>query len=259
MSEPKRPQKSDFDAVVRLKRTNNWLLYIIFVLSVTLPFLKSQEKYQEIVLMGEIFNITLMVIFAAITFIVDYYLFPKAERVRRSDFIDNSFGTISNVEQSEKYFSNDAIERGIYKASANLFENCLFTCKISKKMRFRQIMKSSIFALVIIGFAVIGFRNNQLAVPILQLFLSANILGDLIKLLLFVGKNERIFEDLLKLFGDRNFKSSPYLYLPHFLKIYSDYETNLAWAMILLDSKIYKEVNPSLSVEWEALKQKLSI
>lgn len=248
------PQYSDFQIIILLKKINNVLFYTIFVLSIGTAFIDKEFKtYFDYI------NIISMVMYSILTFYVDYYLFPRAEQVRRRDFIDNSFGTILNINQSEGYFSNDEKAVGIYKAATNLFENSLFTTNISKRMLPNKIIVSTIFIVVIIVLAVNGFSNTQFAVPTLQVFLSTNILGELIKLFLFIQKNEVYFDNLREVFTNEDFKVVPEKYLPNFLKTYLDYETNLAWGTILLDGKIYNQLNPTLSKEWENIKVKLKI
>ncbi len=60
-------------------------------------------------------NIILIVSFSFISFIADFYIFPEAEKIRRSDFIDNSMGSKFNITPSEGYFSNDAKEKGLFR------------------------------------------------------------------------------------------------------------------------------------------------
>ncbi len=249
-----RPQFSDFQLIILLKKINSYLFYLIFGVSIITIFIDKEFKF-----ILEYVNVVSMTVYTFLSFYVDYQLFPSAEHIRRRDFIDNSFGTKLNIKQSEGYFSNDNKEFGVYKATTNLFENSLFTTNISKKMLPKKVVLSTIFIAVIVFLAMNGFSNTQLAVPILQIFLSANVLGELIKLFIFVKKNEEYFDALRSIFTNDDFKSEPEKYLPVFLKTYLDYETNLAWGMILLDDKIYNKINPELSVEWESIKSKFKI
>lgn len=261
MEEAKRPQKNSFELIVRLKTLNSILMYAIFIASVISPFLTEKHLFYGIqvkVILGTL-NFVGMILFAGFTFIVDYVLFPNSEKIRRADFIDNSLGSRLNISQSENYFSNDEKSQGVYKAAVNLFENSLFTLRISKKMQFGIIVKSLMFIIIVIILAVQGFKDSNYAIPFLRLFLSANILGELVKLLLFVSRNETYFNDLVTLFNNKDFKTDTLKYLPQFLKTYSDYETNLAWGTILLDSKIYNKLNAPLSEEWEKIKKQFDI
>lgn len=261
MDEARRPQKNSFELIVKLRKLNSYLMYAIFVISICSFYVAVDYKIWGIPfkMVLDSLNVLLMISFSGLTFTIDYSLFPNAEKIRRIDFINNSFGSRFNLVQSENYFSNEEVGQGIYKAAVNLFENCLFTFKISKKMRPDKIAKSLIFCVWVICLAVQGFKNSQVSVPLLQLFLSANILGELVKLLIFVDRNGSYFNDLVNLFSNKDFKSDVLKYLPQFLKIYSDYETNLAWGRIQLDSKIYNELNPILSEKWQKIKNELEI
>ncbi|MGH1335157.1 MAG: hypothetical protein ACRBFS_03450 [Aureispira sp.] len=258
---PSRPQSNIFEIVIFLKKISSILFYAIFIISLLLPFISKDCKINEVEVLSilGIINFVLIISFAGLSFVIDYIFFPKAENIRRADYIDNSFGSNHNIHESKDYFSNDTANYGIYKAAVNLFENCLFSLKISSKMLLWEVIKSIIIAIVIIILAVQGFQNSQIALPILQLFLSASILGELIKLIMYVSKMESSFNDLKNLFSEDNFKKNPENYIHLYLRYYSNYESALARSSILLNSKIYKELNPSLSKEWEEIKTKLNI
>ena len=79
----------------------------------------------------------------------------------------------------------------------------------------------------------------------LQFFLSGAILGDFIKLYWFVENNEAYFGQLKEVFSKTYLKTNTNQYLANVLKIYADYECNLARG-ILLDSKIYHQLRSEL-------------
>lgn len=101
--------------------------------------------------------------------------------------------------------------------------------------------------------AIYGLNNSPAALPILQFMFSAYVLGDFIKLLLFVQRNERILENM------QNFFSSDGQTDSVIMKNFTEYETNLAWGMILLDDKIFKRNNKRLEKEWQDIKVKYAI
>ena len=103
-----------------------------------------------------------------------------------------------------------------------------------------------------------GFKNNEIFLPILQAFLSIHLIGDLIKLYIFVYKNGNIYEELRVLFSDIR-ENKDYNYEPKIVKIAIEYEANLIWANINLDSKIYNKLNPELSDKWEEMKVEYKI
>ncbi|MFZ1320853.1 MAG: hypothetical protein WAT71_04790 [Ignavibacteria bacterium] len=196
-----------------------------------------------------------------ITIIIDYKLLPEAQRKTRCDFFDNAFGTkFIHNKNSEEYYTNDNIEKGIYKMAVDLFESSLFTYNISSRMRFKRIILCCLLFVVLIPLSFYGFKNTFfIGIIILQALLSIYFAGGLIKLLIFVGKNKEYFEELKSLFSNSNFKQNIIEYEAKIIKLYADYESTKAWSFIHLDSRIYNKINPTLSKEWEEMKQKYNI
>lgn len=249
------PQYNAFKALIITDKVSNYLIWIVFILALVPILLTNFVNCICIDVLNaiEYLNIALLLIGFILNSVKDYYLFPKAETKRRYDFIDNSFGSNFSLSQSDEYYTNDEVEKGNYKMAVNLFQDVFFTTSISKKMRVKAIMKSGIFSLVFIVMAIYGFKNSPLALPVLQLFFSAFILGDLIKLLLFINRNEHILDHLTTVFSSGNIDHSI------ILKNYVQYETNLSWAMILLDDKVFKKKNDSIEKKWQKVKTKYNI
>jgi len=201
-------------------------------------------------------NCFFIVAFAILSFISET-VFYQASIQRREDFIDNSFETTLAENRSQEYYTNDNIASGIYKMAVNGFENSLFTYNIAKKMTTRLWLKNILFAVSILIFSIFGYSSAftlmiQLTLPILLLQQS-------IKHTLFVYRIKRVFENNRRLFNDlKNLNDSKHK-RPEIILNVLDYETTLTYGAILLDSKIYNEMNPSLSVTWDELKKEYNI
>lgn len=251
------PQQDVFKTVLQLDKISNWIIWIVFVLSISVAILPSIELEKEIdsyvIRVIEVTNIFLLIIGFTLTTIKDFYLFPKAETQRRRDYIDNSLGVNFSLKNSEQYYTNDEVKPGVYKMGVNLFQNVFFTTTISRKMQTAYITKSVIFIVVFVVLAVYGFKNSPLALPILQMLFSAFVLGDLIKLFLFMNKNSKILESLTAFFSSKNTDETI------ILKNYIEYETNLAWAMILINDAIFNKYNESIEKDWQKIKTKYKL
>lgn len=251
------PQYDTFKQVLKLDFYINritWFVFFLSVLTSVLEHFKEEHKYLSLVfLLSAIITFSLFVIEFIISAIRDYYLFPKAEYKRRKDLIDNSLESQYSIKNSKKYFTNNEIEPSIYKLGVNLFQNIHFTNTISEKMRKKEIIKTSIFGFLLIIMAFWGFKNSLIPLSVLQLFFSAFIVGELIKLLLFVQKNRNSIEQLQTFFSS-NEKDASIIF-----KVLLDYESNLAWAGIVLDEDIFNELNESTEKDWEKIKKKYNI
>lgn len=194
---------------------------------------------------------SLLIISYVIIEIVCYYIFSGAEVNKRLDNLDNAFGTNYSGKKSKGYFSNDNIETGIYKLGVNCFENCFFTYNISKHMLGRVIAYNVILALIF--FMTWLFGEKESAWVLVQLILPVVLIQDLIKLMTFVTRNEKILKNFHEMFSDSRADIKANL-LTKIIRNILDYETNITWAVIQLNSKTYEKQNESLSKEWEQIK-----
>jgi len=75
------------------------------------------------------------------------YLFYSAEKVKRGDLIDNSFGTCYSDCNSAGYYNNDDIPFGVKKLAINTYESSFHTEQTLRKMLFKYAMKMLIFSI----------------------------------------------------------------------------------------------------------------
>jgi hypothetical protein len=262
MEEPIRPQKNIFDQIARQKKVQTVFMYLIFVVSILIPLSGQQEAPVWILKILSVMNMAAIIVYFSISCQIDYKLFPKAEEIRRWGLYDNAFGAKFAEVQGKGYFTNDDLPTGLYKLVVNFFNSCLFTLKIGQQMKTKWFKTHLPFIIIFIFSTILGFINNPVGMPFLQFFLSVAILGDFIKLYWFVENNEIFFGQLKAFFSHKDnhkdFKTNTNQYLANVLKIYADYECNLARG-ILLDSKIYQQLRPELENEWIDIKKRYNI
>jgi hypothetical protein len=253
------PHAVNFKILQRIDNVNRYLFYVVllFPLFQQIDIIKTSQAITH----GTNFvYFWLILVYAALDFSISYYLFPEAESVRRCDYFQNSFGNKFIDNPSIGYFTNETLPTGIYKMGVNLFENAYFTTSIAREMLKIGILKSIFFATIFAYFSYEGFsRTEKFSIPFLQAFLSLTIIGGVLKLLLFYFRNKGILSNVRELFSSLNFKEKPSEYFGYCIKYYADYDSNLAWGGILLDSEIYKRINPILSTKWEKIKTDLNI
>ena len=221
------------------------LLGVIFVLDKCNIILKD-----DVILISS-FNCFFVIYYAIISFISDF-IFYQASIQRREDFIDNSFKTTLAEHRSDGYYSNDNINAGIYKMAVNGFENSLFTYKIASEMTLKLWIKTVLFVILFLIFAVYGCNNAFILV--VQLTLPILLLQQAVKHTLFVYRIQRVFENYRGLFNALRNGSVSKQKIPEIIHIVLDYETTLTYGAIMLDSKIYNTLNPELSSEWNQIK-----
>jgi len=200
-------------------------------------------------------NILLLIGYYILNVATETFIYPATAIQRRQGFIDNSLGSKLLDKELVGYFSNDAIPIGAYKLAVNCFENCFFTYNIARAVTFRVVIKNVIFLLIFLGCAFVGFENNVIAVPIIQIFTSTLFLTGLIHQLNFTSKLKGLFERF-KTFFAQNQKNSD-ISMPIFLML--DYETLLAYNKAPLSDKEWERLEKPLSEEWEEIKKRYDI
>lgn len=242
------PQTNYFKTSKKLTQIYNYTFWIIFLLSMVLSIFKQAFWVSCL----SIFSIILLSILELVS---DNFKI-KAEKIRRMDFIDNSFGTKLVHDSSDDYYDNDELEPGINKAILNLFENSFFSMRVSEEMMRKHFGKNIIFTVIIIGFAIYGFSNSVISLPILQLYLSRYFILNMIKLKSFHDSVEANFNDLKSItekLGDNRKLTDVELML---IRALVEYEVNIAESNLLLDYKIFNEMNLELTKEWQEIKVK---
>lgn len=242
------PQTNYFEISQKVSKFYNVVYWTIFVLS----SIATVFKLNMIIDYLGVIAIVFLVVIEGIS--QDFKL--RAEKVRRKDFFDNSFGTKFVHDSSDEYYDNDEIDYGIQKMFANLFENSFFSFNVSKVMFRKCLPKNLIFLIVIIILSMYGFSRNQFAIPILQLFLSKYFLFNILNTYKFRNETENIFDELKGLSSDFGKNSKLISSEIRFIKILIDYEVLIAETNIRLDSKVFNQMNQQLTSEWDALKKK---
>lgn len=253
------PHTDLFKIINRLSSIATFIFWSILVFSL-IPFISEQFKIAEGVI-DTINGLNIIGIgsFFVIEIIIEYIISPQADNRRRDDFIDNSFGSKFSSKSSIGYYDNDEIEKGLYKVSVNLFENCFFTFSLSKIVTISRIVIPAIILIAMSFFAYYGFKEVPFALSILQALFSANILGLLIKHLILINRLTVIQDSWINLFQYQNFKSETYKYQANIYRYWLQYETLIGKINPGIPNRIFKKNNDLLTKEWEQLKAKYNI
>lgn len=231
-----------------------WISTILLLCAFALKTYNSTwSEYSEII---SNINCFFIIAYSVLSFISDN-IFYQASIQRREDFVDNSFNATIAEHRSLDYYTNENIVSGIYKMAVNGFENSLFTYSIATKMTTRLWTKNIVFAILILLFAILGYNNAFIL--LIQLTLPILLLQQAIKHTLFVYRIKRVYENYRRLFNDLKNESDSKRKRPEIILNVLDYETTLTYGTILLDSKIYDKLNPSLSIKWNQMKSDYKI
>lgn len=243
-----------FDAIHRAEQLYAWLFYTNALLSfcTLLVDQKAHPAVYNTVLF--LFSIAVVAMFA-LGLILRLYLIPRAEDKRRQDFFSSACNVSLIYQKTDGYYNNE-FKDPIKRMAAQVLENSLFSKKIALRMAHRERIKVSIYGLI--WLVLLLNRRTELGwiVAASQAIFSEQILSKWFRLEWLRVRFEKVFDDVFRLFQSR---LSITYFNAHALDALSMYETAKANAAVTLSSKIFDDLNPSLSAEWEDVKKTLKI
>jgi hypothetical protein len=255
MNEYYNPVRESFKLAKKIDSISFWLLLASALLTVINFFLNQNKNYVEYALIVNNVNTLLIIIYAITKFAINYIVFHTSFD-KRSDFIDNSFGTNYSSNKSNKYYNNN-IESGILRMGANSFESCFFTYHLSLKSLTYKWLFNLITTAIIIGLAVQGY--SSVLTMVLQLSLPIFLISDAINHSIFCLRMKYILDSFCRLYNDLLDETQNKNKEPEVILTVLNYETTLSTFNLLISEKIYNENNQAFSAKWNKLKEQYKI
>lgn len=247
---------------LKLWRTiENSSLWAVFIISTILQVLsiacvKRLFDFSQLIEILSILNFVSIIGYGILYAVVEIIMQPIAASGRRKGFIDNSLGTRLLNRQVIGYYDNDSIKDGAYKMLVNCYENCFFTYNIVKAMLIGIVLKNLTLFMALLIFAYYGVKENVVAIPILQLFLSSLFFIELVYHITFFFKLRNLCEHFRHIFSNRQNRDKT---LENALYMVLEYETTLAYNKSPNSDSVYRKLNSRLTSEWDELKIRYNI
>ncbi|NUU03988.1 hypothetical protein [Herbaspirillum robiniae] len=175
------------------------------------------------------------------------HLAPRAHDARSQDFLAKVYDAPLISQQTSGYY-NHAQTEPILRLAAQLFENSLFTKEIIGKMLKRETVVTAIY--MIIWVAAFSSRDVPLSWVALcaQIFFGEQILVRWLRMWWLWRRCEDVYGQMRTLYVNN---PAPEKFSVTALDAYTKYESSKAMASITLSSKIFEQINPTVSSEWE--------
>lgn len=230
------------------------LLYITGILSI-IVLLIEKNQYTEAYTFAQIGFLLCAVAGFLLTLAIRLYWGPRAQDRRAEDFLSNAIGTCLTHERTNGYYNNKETD-WIKKIGMQLLENSFFSKEIAIRMcRDERIRFLAYFVLWLI--AIVN-RNTplDLIVAISQVLFTEQLFSRLFRIEWLRNRFEKVHNSLYKTFHAKPEASAFKATVLNELVIY---ESTKATGAITLSSKIFDEINPQLSTEWERMKSDLKL
>lgn len=186
-----------------------------------------------------------------------FHLVPEAEAKRRKQLLSDSFDIPLTPEQTKAYYNNP-LAPSIQRLGANVLENSFFAKSVCGKMAVRERVKVLIYltAWILAAF----WRNTPLVLLIVvtQTVFSGEIIARFVSLEVLRHRNEDLYEELYHEFLHKiDFQSATGTACV--LDAFAAYEAAKAAAALRQSTKIFNELNPSLTREWASICDRLGM
>jgi hypothetical protein len=244
-----------YQPVEKIEKINTILFWVNVLLSFLMPY--------ALPLVGKIWTsgfqaifFTSVLVYFVLSQASSLFFLPLAEQMRRKQMLANSFGAPISIEKTVLYYNN-TYTPSIERLGANTMENALFSQAIADKMLGRRRIQTICYMLVWLIIFTIRHENLEVLTWITQLVFSAEILNGWLRLEILRFRYQEVFDDLHKYFVTQ--KQTPSLDNATVLDSFVAYESAKSNAGILLSSRNFNQLNPSLSRRWEEIRQQLGM
>ncbi len=253
------PQYNPHKVTAFFRSANDCIFWLVFILAFAPVCFHELCKEETVKSLLDIVNIISIAVFFGLEIIVEFVLFPQSEQKRRDDFLDNSFGSKFSQTNSIDYYTNENINHGLLKAACNLFENSFFTYSLVKALTFRKTIFPTIVLVSVWVMAYFGFNKVPVALSVLQVLFSANVLGNLVKHFILLNKISVIYDNWVTTIQIHDFKTETSKHQSNIYRNWLNYEAILSRIQPDISDAFFKKHNDRLTAEWEQIKIRYSI
>lgn len=244
-----------FQTVSKVNTSNGFLFWISVIISFAI-FFTSDLK-----IVHNVLNIIFIVIVVA-NFIVgnwlSLFLLREAQSRRRIHLLSDSLGVSLDDEQTNLYYNN-SYEPSLIRLGVNVFENTLFTWKVSKKMLIKKRIQIFFYFLILIILILIRGTNLDFIAIVAQTIFTTGLIVDYLKLEILRYSCSHLFENFRQIFLMNNISQINPQLNAIILNLVFKYETTIASMGIQLSNEIFKEINSEVTSEWETVKNNLNL
>lgn len=236
-----------YKIVILCKKIINFTFYLNIILSIILIYLNSSK----------ILVLQLIIIFLNIlaSFLSDFIFFPKSEEERLRTNIKNSLGVNITEYDTDGYYNNK-LQYSIHKVILNTFENIFFTKNNVDKMLLYN-WKKPFFAVLLLTFVFVFFRERSVILIVFQSMFSANYLIGYIKLCIFKNNLDVLYSRYRsKLLSECRKEGVDSLTKEELVILITDsveYEMLKSSFKIMPSSRVFHENNEKWSNEWDKI------
>ncbi|WP_144697919.1 hypothetical protein [Fictibacillus phosphorivorans] len=188
---------------------------------------------------------------------VGLFILREAQGKRRVHLLSNALGVKLDDEHTN-FFYNNTQKESLIRLGMNVFENTLFTWRVTEEMAKAERVKVVFYILFFILLTLINGININFISIIAQTIFTTGIIVNVIKLEILRSSCKQLFYEFRQVFltNGTNYTEKLAAIL---LQLAFKYETTVASMGVHTSDKKFKKINPSVTEEWEKVKENLSL
>ena len=245
-----------YEPVKTITAIGSCLFWVIAALSLCMFYVASLGR-PGILAVLQAFYIVFVLVDFGLSQISRLYLFPKAENMRRKQLLSDAFGTPLSHNRTNLYYNNQC-PPSVQRVGANTMENALFSKEIAGAMLIRR--RIIVGGYIVVWLLAFSLRLNNLTVIMwmTQIVFSGHIVAKWLNLEVLHARHERVYETLHHYFLHQISQDSERA-IASVLDAFVWYEAAKSSAGVMLSTKIFQKLNPSLTQKWNRIREELKI
>jgi len=243
------------EPAARVGLIKKWLFWVVAFLSLCMPYSTT---------VGEVFHdtlksffIVLVICYFTISQASRFWLVPRAEGMRRKQILSDAFNAPLSHEKTSLYYNNE-YSPSVGRLGANTMENTLFSKEVASKMLCKNRLVAGGYVMLWLLAFSLRHNNLEMLTWITQIVFSGEIVVQWLNLEVLRFQCDRIFDQLHSHFLHDIGAESPRA-IATILDSFVAYEAAKSSAGLLLSTKEFDKLNPSLTEKWDQIRQELKM
>ncbi|MCM3390258.1 hypothetical protein M3649_19350 [Ureibacillus chungkukjangi] len=246
--------ESYFKRVNIVSKISTFLFWISLLFSYVIFFTDGDAKINTAI---TITFIILTVLYFIFSNLLSIFLLREAQSKRRVHLLSNSLGIKLDDEETNLYYNNSQAP-SILRLGMNVFENTLFTGRVTEQMVKIERVKVLIYILIWLLLVLLRDTNLNLISTVAQTIFTTGILVSWVKLEVLRYTCNTLFGEFRQLFLTNGIKSNKKI-IASILNLVLRYETTVASMGVDLSTKTFNKINPTVTSEWERIKSNINL
>lgn len=244
-----------YESAGKLENIGRYFFWAIAAISLAMPYSQKFEFIPQSIL--QTFFLVVVLTYFVLSQISRFYLIPKAEKIRRMQMLSDAFDVPLSHEKTQNYYNN-IFPASFSRLGANTMENSLFSSNVAAEMLYPK--RLIIGGYILAWFIAFSLRHNDLDVLtwITQLVFSGEIIAQWLNLEFLRYRHDRTYEQLHNHFL-HGIDSNKLEAKASILNSFTEYESAKASAGLLLSTKVFNKLNPSLTKKWSEIRNELKM